>query len=110
MRISGGLGFALLLLCGCGDVGSRPEARLASQVCDEMCGWPDECFTQLGVSLDGVDCVQACEAQAEVYGIACVSAISSTIACLGTCDFEALSQEQALACQDEALQIESACE
>lgn len=110
MRIFGGLGFALLLLCGCGDVGSRAERRLASQVCDEMCGWPDECFTQLGVSLDGADCVQTCEAQAGVYGIECVSAISSTIACLGTCDLESLTQEQALACQDEALAIESACD
>ena len=74
-----------------------------------MCGWPDECFTQLGVSLDGADCVQTCEAQVGVYGIDCVSAISSTIACLGTCDLESLTQEQALACQDEALAIESAC-
>ena len=110
MRILGGLGLALLLVCGCGDLGSRAEARLASQVCDEMCGWPDECFEQLGVPLQGGDCVQACEAQVGVYGIGCVSAISSTIACLGTCDVASLTEEQALACQDEARAIETACE
>lgn len=110
MRISGGLGLALLLLCGCGDLGSRAEARLASQVCDEMCGWPDECFAQLGVPLQGADCVQTCEAQVEIVGIGCVSAISSTIACLGTCDVQSLTQAELLACQDDALQIESACE
>jgi hypothetical protein len=116
MRVFGGLGLALLLVCGCGDLGSRaeaglaPEARLASQVCDEMCGWPDECFVQLGVPLQGSECVQTCEAQVEIVGIACVSAISSTIACLGTCDVESLSQDELIACQDEALAIESACE
>ena len=115
MKILGGLGLALLLASGCGDVGSQDvgsaaEPRLASQVCDEMCGWPDECFEQLGAPLQGADCVQTCEAQVEVVGVACVSAISSTIACLGTCDFESLSQEQIIDCQDEALVIESACE
>jgi len=54
--------------------------------------------------------VQICEAQVEVVGIGCVSAISSTIACLGTCDVESLTQAELLACQDEALKIESACE
>ena len=109
MRISGGLGFALLLLCGCGDVGSRAEARLASQVCDEICGWPDECFTALGVPLQGGDCVQTCEAQAEDVGIACMSAIASTVECLGTCDVESLTLEQQLACQGEAEAISAAC-
>jgi hypothetical protein len=75
-----------------------------------MCGWPDECFAQLGVPLQGADCVQICEAQVEVVGIGCVRAISSTIACLGTCDVESLTQAQLLACQDEALEIEFACE
>jgi hypothetical protein len=110
MKIFGGLGFALLLVCGCGDLGSRAEARVTGQICDELCGWPDECFTQLDVSLDGADCVQTCEAQGAIAGFECVSAISSTIACLGTCDFESLSQEQLRDCQDEALEIESACE
>jgi hypothetical protein len=110
MKILGGLGLALLLASGCGDLGSRAEARLASQVCDEMCGWPDQCFEQLGVPLQGADCIQTCEAQVEVVGIACVSAISSTIACLGTCDVQSLTQAELLECQDEALAIEAACE
>jgi len=109
MKLLGGIGLALLLLGGCGDSGSS-RARTAGQVCDEMCGWPDECFTQLGVPVQGADCVQACEAQVEVVGIECVSAISHTIACLGTCDVESLSQAQLVACQDEALAIESACD
>jgi hypothetical protein len=110
MRILGGLGLALLLASGCGDSGSRAEARLASQVCDEICGWPDECFTQLGVPVQGGDCVQTCEAQVEVAGIACVSAIASTVECLGTCDLESLTLEQQLACQGEAEAISAACE
>jgi len=109
MRIFGGLGLALLLASGCGDLGSRAEARLASQVCDEICGWPDECFTALGVPLQGGDCVQTCEAQAEDVGIACMSAIASTVECLGTCDVESLTLEQQLACQGEAEAISAAC-
>jgi len=110
MKLFWGLGLALLLLGGCGDSGSSSsQARTAGQVCDEMCGWPDECFTQLGVPVQGADCVQACEAQVEVVGIECVSAISNTIACLGTCDVESLSQAEALACQDQALAIGDAC-
>jgi hypothetical protein len=109
MKLLGGLGLALLLLGGCGDSGSS-RARTAAQVCDEMCGWPDECFAQLGVPVQGADCVQACEAQVEVVGFECVSAISNTIACLGTCDVESLSQSQLLACQDAALAIEAACD
>jgi hypothetical protein len=110
MRILGGLVLALLLASGCGDLGSRAEARLASQVCDEICGWPDECFTALGVPLQGGDCVQTCEAQAEDVGIACMSAIASTVECLGTCDVESLTLEQQLACQGEAEAISAACE
>jgi hypothetical protein len=110
MRILGGLGLALLLASGCGDLGSRAEARIASQVCDELCGWPDECFAQLGAPLEGADCVQTCEAQAELVGIACISAINSTISCLGTCDVESLTLEQQIACADEAEAISAACE
>ena len=109
MRILGGLGLALLLASGCGDLGSRAEARLASQVCDEICGWPDECFTQLGAPVEG-NCVQTCEAQAGLVGIACISAINSTIECLGTCDVESLTVEQQLACQDQAEAISAACD
>ena len=104
------MGLALLLLSGCGDLGSRAEARLASQVCDEICGWPDECFTQLGIPVQGGDCVQTCEAQVDVVGVACIGAISSTIACLGTCDVQSLTEAELLDCQDEALAIESACD
>ncbi|MBW2159734.1 MAG: hypothetical protein JRH14_07170 [Deltaproteobacteria bacterium] len=114
MRILGGLGLALLLASGCGDLGSRAEARAASQVCDELCGWPDECFSQLGAPLEGADCVQTCEAQAEVVGVACVSAISSTISCLGTCDVASLTEAEAAAaaakCQGQAEAIAAACE
>ena len=110
MRILGGLGLALLLASGCGDLGSRAEARLEARVCDELCGWPDECFAQLGYPLEGADCVQTCEAQAGFVGIACISAINSTISCLGTCDVESLTVEQQLACQDEAEAISSACD
>ena len=114
MKTLGGLGLALLLLGGCGDLGSRAEARLTGQVCDQLCGWPDECFTQLGFPLEGADCVQTCEAQGAIHGFCCVSAISSMISCLGTCDVESLTEEQAAAlameCQDEAAGIESACE
>jgi hypothetical protein len=78
--------------------------------CGELCGWPDECFAQLGAPLEGADCVQTCEAQAELVGIACISAISSTIECLGTCDVESLTVEQQLACADEAEAISAACE
>ena len=96
-------------IAGSGGAGGRAEARLASQVCDEICGWPDECFTALGVPVQG-DCVQTCEAQAGLVGIACISAINSTIECLGTCDVESLTVEQQLACQDEAQAISAACD
>jgi hypothetical protein len=46
----------------------------------------------------------------EVAGIACVSAIASTVECLGTCDLESLTLEQQLACQGEAEAISAACE
>jgi hypothetical protein len=94
---------------GTGGAGTA-NPRLAAEVCDELCGWPDECFTQLGVPLQGADCVQTCEAQVEVVGVACVRAISTTIACLGTCDVESLTLEEQLACQDEAEAISSACD
>lgn len=75
-----------------------------------MCGWPDECFTQLGAPLQGADCIEACEAQVEFVGVECISAISDTIACLGTCDVEMITEAQARACQDQAFAIQSACE
>ncbi|KPK17282.1 MAG: hypothetical protein AMJ62_02240 [Myxococcales bacterium SG8_38] len=81
-----------------------------SQVCDEMCGWPDECFTQLGAPVQDAECVQSCQTQAELVGVDCLSAISDTIACLETCDLQSLTEQQVLACQDEAMVIERACE
>ena len=97
-------------IAGSGGAGGRAEARTSSQVCDELCGWPDECFAQLGAPLEGADCVQTCEAQVELVGIECVRAISSTISCLGTCDVESLTLEQQIACADEAEAISAACE
>ncbi len=95
---------AAVLACGCGD------ARSASQACGELCTVPDECFVQLGIPVPDGDCMQACEAQIELVGVDCVYAISDTIACLPTCDVEALTNEQLLACQDEALGISQACD
>jgi hypothetical protein len=110
MRTLGFLGIALLLLSSCGDSGETAQARSAAQVCDEICGWPDECFVQLGVPIQGADCVPNCQSQAELVGLACLSAISDTVACLGTCELESITEQQALACQSVALGIESACE
>ena len=106
MRAWGLLGFALLLLGSCGD----SEARTAEQVCDEICGWPDECFVQLGVPpVERAECVQSCEAEAEMVGLDCLRAISDTFDCLGTCDFESLTDQQLLNCREVALGIDSAC-
>ena len=71
---------------------------------------PDECFAELGFPVQGSECMQVCKAQVDVVGVDCVNAISTTIACLKTCDFESLTNEDVLACQDEALGIESACD
>jgi hypothetical protein len=54
--------------------------------------------------------MQSCEAQAEIVGVDCIGAISDTIACLGTCNLDSITQEQALACQEEAQAISNACE
>lgn len=103
------LGLALVLLGGCGD-SKVGEARTAGQVCDEICGWPDACFTQLGVPVQGAECMQSCEAQAGLVGLDCLRAISDTVDCLGTCDFESLTNQQLLDCQSVAFAIDSACE
>lgn len=98
------------LLAACGDNGGSSGPRTLPQVCDEMCGWPDACFLALGVPAPGSECVQTCEAQAEIVGVDCMGAISDTIACLGTCDLDSITEEQALACQDEAQAVSDACE
>ncbi len=103
MRVWGLLLVALAFVCACGD------ARSASNACDELCSMP-ECFAQLGVPVPGGDCMQACQAQIDVVGLDCVYAISDTIACLPTCDVNSLTNAQLLACQDEALRIDQACD
>ena len=102
MRVWGLLLVALGLVCACGD------ARSASQACDELCSRP-ECFAELGIPVPGGDCMRACEAQIDADQLDCVYAISDTIACLPTCDVNSLTNAQLLACQDEALRIDQAC-
>ena len=109
MRAWASFGLALLLLSGCGD-SNAAGARTAGQVCDEICGWPDACFVQLGVPVQAAECVQSCEAQADLVGLGCLRAISDTVNCLGTCDFESLTDQQILNCQSVALAIDAACE
>ena len=103
-------GTLLLLLTACGGSDETGGARTVSALCDEMCAWPDSCYQELGVDTPADDCVQSCEAQAASVGIECLAAISDTINCLGTCEIESLSEEQLLDCQDEALEVSSACE
>ncbi len=75
-----------------------------------FCGWPDECFTSLGVPVQDADCVPSCEASIDVVGLDCMSAILTTIDCLGTCDVQSITNEQALACQEQAQALTIACE
>lgn len=110
MRGFGWMGLALLLLGGCGESGKGASARTAGELCDEVCGWPDACFAELGVPLQDADCVASCEASVEVVGLPCLQAINNTVSCLGTCDFDALTDQQLLDCQDEAEVISAACD
>jgi hypothetical protein len=81
------------------------------EACGEVCGLPDQCFVELGLGFEpGAECVQSCEAQVSVVGVDCLTAISDTVSCLGSCDFNALTEQQILDCQDEAQAIQSACE
>ena len=100
----------LLLLAGCGDSSKAGTARTGGELCDEVCGWPDACFVELGVPLQDAECVQSCEASVEVVGLPCLQAINNTVSCLGTCDFEALTDEQIRSCEDEAEAISAACD
>ena len=104
------MGMVLLLVAGCGDSGTNGTARTAGSLCDEVCGWPDQCFAELGAPLNDGDCMAECEASVEVVGVACLGAIANTVSCLGTCDFESISQAQAEACVDEAQAISAACD
>ena len=102
--------FVVAVLVGaCGDSGSGAP-RSAQQACDELCGWPTECYAQLGVSAPDMNCVAACEEQADAVGVACLSAIVDTFNCLGTCNFEELSEDQVRACQGNAEAIADACD
>jgi len=110
MKVLAWMGLALLLLVGCGDSGNNGSARTAGELCDEVCGWPDACFAELGVPVEDAECLQSCEASVEVVGLPCLQAINNTVSCLGTCDFNALTDQQILACQDEAEAISAACD
>ncbi|MGB8332513.1 MAG: hypothetical protein WCE62_20480 [Polyangiales bacterium] len=109
MRTWGVLGLALLL-SSCGDSNSDAAPRNAAEACDAICGWPDECFTELGVPVQDADCVQSCQAQVELVGVDCIVALARTVDCLGTCDLESLSEEQILDCRDEAEAISQGCD
>lgn len=100
----------LLLLAGCGDSNGEGSARNAGELCDQVCGWPDTCFSELGVEIQDGECMQSCEASVDVVGLPCLQSINDTVACLGTCDFDALTDQQILNCQDEAEAISAACE
>ena len=104
MRILGGLGLGLLLILGV----RRREPCIAGLW--RYLQLADECFCRVGHAGTGRRLRTDLRSQVEYVGVDCLNAISATIACLGTCDVESLTQEQALACQDEALGIESACE
>ena len=104
------MGLALLFVIGCGDSGRDGTARTAGGLCDEVCGWPDQCFVALGVPLQGSECMQNCEVSVDAVGVACLGAIVDTVDCLGTCDIESITEQQALACQGQAEAIAAACE
>ena len=110
MRLLALMGMTLLLLASCGESDAPGAGRSGGSLCDEVCGWPDQCFAELGAPLGGADCIEACEASVDQVGAACLEAIADTVACLGTCDVESITQEQALACQDEAERISSSCD
>jgi len=110
MRFLASASMALLLLGGCGDSGTGSSRATAGELCDEVCGWPDACFVELGVPLQDTECVQSCEASVEVVGLPCLQAINNTVGCLGTCEFDALTDQQILACQGEAEAISAACD
>jgi len=65
---------------------------------------------QLRVPVQGTECVQNCEARADLVDLGCLRAISDTVNCLRTCDFGSLTDQQILNCQSVALAIDSACE
>lgn len=104
------MGMVLVLAAGCGDSGGSGTARTAGGLCDEVCGWPDQCFAELGAPLNDGDCMAECEASVEVVGVACLGAIADVVSCLGTCDFESIGPAEAEACADQARAISDVCE
>jgi len=109
MKVFVGVFLCAMGLYACGDAG-EPGVPRAVQACNDICNLPDQCFEELGVPVQGSDCVSSCEAQIDVVGVDCIVAITDTIDCLGTCDVDALTQEELLACQDAALAIGPACD
>ena len=110
MRAWGLLGLALLVLGSCGD-SDAGQARTAEQVCDEVCGWLEECLVEPGSPpLERAECVQSCEAEAEMVGLDCLQAVSDTFACLRTCDLDSVTNQQILDCEDAFLSVDSVCE
>ena len=109
MRAGAWIGMVVLLLAGCGDSGSGAP-RTSGELCDQVCGWPDQCFTELGVPVSDATCVSDCMQSVEVVGFACLQAIASTVDCLGTCDFNALTDADIQRCQGVAQSVSNACE
>jgi hypothetical protein len=110
MKSIASVGAILLLLAACGDSGTNGSARTAGELCDEVCAWPDACFAELGVPVADAECIASCEESVQVVGLPCLQAINNTVSCLGTCDFNALTDQQILACSDEAEVISAACD
>lgn len=104
------MGMVLLLLAACGDAGDAGSPRTAGELCDEVCGWPDQCFAELGVPLQDSECLSACEQSVDAVGFACLQAIAGTVSCLGTCDFNALTEADINRCQGEAEAISTNCD
>jgi hypothetical protein len=104
------MGIVLLLLVGCGDSNDSGAARTAAELCDQVCGWPDDCFSEFGVPVQDAECIQACEASVEAVGMACLQAIHNTIECVGTCNPDAITDDDIARCQSAARAIESSCD
>lgn len=104
------MGMVCLLLAACGDAGDGGSPRTAGELCDEVCAWPDQCFAELGVPLQDSECLSECAQSADAVGLACLQAIASTVSCLGTCDFNGLTEADINRCQGEAQAISTHCD
>jgi hypothetical protein len=90
--------------------GFNGSAGTAGELCDEVCGWPDACFAELNVSVEDGQCIQTCVASVKEVGMPCLQAINDTVSCLGTCEFDALTDQQLLDCQGQAEAISANCD